>query len=288
MKIQNIFTKEFALKMIKTKNLTLASKDKLQYIKFPKLSACGKVRHLFSTRHGGVSTGECASMNLSFNRNDSRENVLENYRLLCGAEGIDTSHLVLSHQTHTNNVKIVSARHKGTGITLPSFEDVDGLVTNESGVALVTQYADCTPLLFCDPIKGVIATSHAGWRGTVKLIGKVTVETMTRHFGCDPKNIIAGIGPCIGQCCYEVDDPVYSEFAAIEFLDIDSIFTPKGGGKYMLNLVEANRQILINSNILPSNIDASDICTCCNHTDLHSHRATGGRRGNLAAIIELI
>jgi YfiH family protein len=155
-------------------------------------------------------------------------------------------------------------------------------------VALVTQYADCTPLLFCDPVKGVIATSHAGWRGTASLIGKVTVEKMTNEFGSDPKDIIAGIGPCIGQCCYEVDDPVYSEFSKIDFLEQDKIFTPKGNGKYMLDLVEANRQILVNSGILPQNIDASDICTCCNCEDLHSHRATGGKRGNLAAIIELI
>ena len=274
--------------MIKTNNLILVKKGDLQYIKFPKLSACGAVRHAFSTRHGGVSVGEFSSMNLSFGRNDKPESVMENYRILCSAEGIDISHLVLSKQTHTNNVLSVTAEHCGTGVTKPSFSDVDGLVTNAKGVALVTQYADCTPLLFCDPVKGVIATSHAGWRGTASLIGKVTVEKMINEFGSDPKDIIAGIGPCIGQCCYEVDDPVYSEFSKIDFLEQDKIFTPKENGKYMLDLVEANRQILINSGILPQNIDASDICTCCNCEDLHSHRATGGKRGNLAAIIELI
>ena len=274
--------------MINSKNLKVNFENNLCYIQFPKLLDCGIVRHTFSTRHGGVSKGDFSTMNLSFNRGDKYESVLENYRILCGAVGIRTENLVLSRQTHTNNVITVTKEHCGTGVTLPSFNDVDGLVTNQSGVALVTQYADCTPLLFCDPVKKVIATSHAGWRGTVKLIGKITVEKMRDEFGCNPSDIIAGIGPCILDCCYEVDGPVYNEFAKIPFLNPEDIFTPKENGRYMLNLVEANRLILINSGVLPQNIDVSDICTCCNCEDLHSHRATGGKRGNLAAIIELI
>ncbi len=273
--------------MIETKNLVLVKNGEIEYIQFPKLLACKCVKHIFSTRHGGVSQGDYSSMNLSFNRGDLRENVLKNYEILCGEVGINTDNLVLSRQTHTNNVKNIEEKHKGTGITLPSFNDVDGLVTNVPGIALVTQYADCTPLLFCDPVKKVIATSHAGWRGTVKLIAKVTVEKMCNDYGSDPSDIIAGIGPCIGKCCYEVDEPVYNEFAKIPFLKTENILTPKQNGRYMLDLVEANRLILIDSGILPGNIDTSDICTYCNHDDLHSHRYTGGKRGNLAAIIQL-
>ena len=272
---------------MKSDNLLITEKDGLVYITFPKLTASGAVRHIFSTRLGGVSTGNCFSMNLSFNKDTCRENVIENYRILCSAVGIDTSHLVLSHQTHTNNVLCVTKEDCGTGITKPSFSDIDGLITNQSGVALVTQYADCTPLLFCDPVKKVIATSHAGWKGTVKLIGKVTVNKMVSEFGCRPEDIIAGIGPCIGKCCYEVDEPVYSEIVKIPFLGLDKVIFPKADGKYMLDLVETNRQILIHSGIKAENIDISDICTCCNSDKLHSHRATKGKRGNLAAIIEL-
>lgn len=275
-------------KMIKTNNLILVKKGDLQYIKFPKIEKCGITRHLFSTRHGGVSKGDTATMNLSFNRGEPREDTLKNYEILCGAENINIENLVLSKQTHTNNVITVSKKDCGTGIFKDCFEDVDGLITNQSGVALVTQYADCTPLLFCDPVKKVIATSHAGWRGTVKLIGKVTVEKMYLEFGCNPKDIIAGIGPCIGKCCYEVDDPVYNEFIKIPFLNLKDILTEKPNGRYMLDLVEANKQILTQSGILPENIDCSDICTNCYCDDMHSHRATGGKRGNLAAIIELI
>ncbi|MGI6279608.1 MAG: peptidoglycan editing factor PgeF [Acutalibacteraceae bacterium] len=273
---------------MKSNRLKIVRQGQLCYIQFPKLLACEQVRHLFSTRHGGVSTGDCATMNLGFNKDTSRENVLENFRILCSAIGTDPKNLVLSRQTHTDNVVIVNESHRGTGIYKPSFSDVDGLITNCRNVALVTQYADCTPLVFCDPVEGVIATSHAGWRGTVKRIGAVTVKKMADEFGCNMKNIIAGIGPCIGKCCYEVDDPVYNEFKNAGFSELENLFFKKENGRYMLDLAEANRRILIEAGIDPEKIDVTDICTCCNHNDLHSHRATGGKRGNLALIVELI
>ena len=268
-------------------NLNINTKNGITYITFPKLEKTGITNHLFSTRLGGVSTGKYASMNVSFNNGDTRENVLENYRRLCDCIGIEAKSLVLSRQTHTDNVKVVTADHCGTGIFKDSFSDIDGLITNQRGVALVTQYADCTPLAFLDPVKRVIATSHAGWRGTVKEIGKKTVKKMVNEFGCNTDDIIAGIGPCIGQCCYEVDDPVFKEFVKLSYLDLSKILTPKDNGRYMLNLVEANKQILINAGIKEENIDFSDICTCCNADSLHSHRASKGERGNLALIIAL-
>lgn len=269
-----------------SKTVDINKKDELVYITFPKLTRCGAVKHAFSTRLGGVSEGQFSSMNMSFRNGDKRESVEKNYEILCSAIGIDTSDLVLSRQTHTSNVVAVNYGHRGTGYSKPSFEDVDGLITNEEGVALVTQYADCTPLLFCDPVKRVIATSHAGWRGTVGMIGAVTVEKMVREYGCAREDIIAAIGPCIGPCCYEVDAPVYDAFMSLK-LEHDRIFTVKDKEHWMLDLREANRQILVNSGVLNENIDIADICTCCNSDELHSHRATAGKRGNLAAIIAL-
>ena len=275
------------MKILNSENLKITVSGDLTYIQFPKLLKEKGVKHVFSTRHGGVSTGDCASMNLSFNKDTDRKNVIKNFEILCTAVGIDTDNLVLSHQTHTNNVITVDESHRGTGMCKPSFCDVDGMVTNKSGVALVTQYADCTPLVLYDPVKRVIATSHAGWRGTVQLIGKCTVDKMVKEFGCKREDIIAGIGPCIGKCCYEVDDPVVEKFKELDFLKLSDIIFPVGNGKYMLDLVEANRQILVFSGIKSENIDVGDICTCCNSRDLHSHRATKGKRGNLALIIEL-
>ena len=272
---------------MKSNTLNINNKDDIIYITFPKLDKTGIVRHIFSTKIGGVSPYPYGPMNMSFTH-DSRENVLKNYELLCDCVGINTSHLVLSKQTHTNNVKIVDRSHCGTGYTRESFQDIDGLITNEPGVALVTQYADCTPLIFCDPVKKVIATSHSGWRGTVKEIGKVTVQKMQQEFGSNPSDIIACIGPCIGKCCYEVDDPVYEAFQKLEYLNLNKIFTNKGGGKYWLDMVEANKQILLNIGIKEENMDISDLCTNCNSDTLHSHRATKGQRGTIGVIIELI
>lgn len=274
--------------MVKTENLTLHYKEKPFYITFPQLDATKAVNHAFTTRLGGVSEGMYSEMNMSFSNGDKREAVLENYRRICEAIGIDINKVVLSRQTHTNNVRIVTEEDVGKGIMREQdYTDVDGLITNITGIALVTQCADCTPLLFCDPVKKVVATSHAGWRGTASEIGRITVEKMQKHFGSDPADIIAAIGPSIGQCCYEVDDPVYKPLCEIPYLDKDKIFIKKENDRYMLNLWETNREILINAGIKAENIDVTDLCTNCHPDIFHSHRFTGGKRGNLAAIISL-
>ncbi len=270
-----------------SKTVKINRVGELVYITFPRLTACGCLRHTFSTRMGGVSGGQFATMNLSFNNGDSRENVEKNYEILCSAVGIDTKKLVLSRQTHTDNVRIVTKEDCGTGYSKRSFCDVDGLITNERGVALVTQYADCTPLLFCDPVRRVVATSHAGWRGTAKGIGAVTVEKMVKELGCNRDDIVAAIGPAIGSCCYEVDTPVFDEFSSLP-ISLDGVFKRTDENHFMLDLKLANKRILMAAGVKEDNIDVADLCTCCNASELHSHRATAGKRGNLAAIIELI
>ena len=110
---------------------------------------------------------------------------------------------------------------------------------------------------------------------------------MVQEFGCEPKDIIAAIGPCICQNCYEVDMPVLDAFME-SGIDVSGVFREgKDENHFMLNLVQANKNILLSAGIKEENIDISDVCTCCNASELHSHRATGGKRGNLAAIIEL-
>ena len=273
--------------MLKSKTLNINQKGDLIYITFPSIE--GKdVTAAFTTRMGGVSTGKFASMNMGFSSGDNKNTVLENYKILFGALGLDYKKAVLSHQTHTDNIKIITKEDIGKGIVKErDFSDVDGLITNIKGVALVTQYADCVPLIFYDPVKQVVATSHAGWKGTVLEIGLKTVNKMAEKFGCNPEDIKAAIGPSIGQCCYEVDDPVSDRIKAIKYLDLSKLLLDKGNGKYMLDLRETNKQILIKAGLKKENICVSDICTCCNSHFLHSHRATAGNRGNLAAIIAL-
>ena len=272
---------------MKSQTVNIKRSGAVEYISFPKLEAAKGVRHIFSTRIGGVSKGVYSEMNLSFRRGDERESVTENYRRLCSAVNIDVNHLVLSRQTHTNNVCVVGKDDLGVGFSRPEFSDIDGLITNEPGVALVTQYADCTPLLFYDPVARVCANSHSGWRGTVQRIGEVTVRKMVSEFGCKPENIIAAIGPCICKNCYEVDYLVFNAFKSAGFKN-DEIFQKKPDGEhFLLDLREANRQVLNCAGILDKNLDIADICTFENKDYLFSHRAVGKNRGNLAAVIEM-
>lgn len=271
--------------MIESKSLKINKNGELLYITFPSLELPG-IKHCFSTKLGGVSKDIYSTMNLSFSRGDDPDAVLENYKIICGEMGVDYKKCVLSKQTHTTNVRIVTEADAGKGVIKErDYDDIDGLITNIPGLTLVTQFADCVGLLFCDPVKRVIAASHAGWRGTVGKIGEVTVKKMTEHFGCDPKDIRAAVAPSIGPCCFEVDEPVYNEFIKLRDIDTGKIITPKGNGKYHIDLWETNRLTLIGAGLLPQNITVTDLCTKCHPDVFFSHRFTAGKRGNLAALI---
>lgn len=274
--------------LIESDSLNIKNDGGLMYITFPSFERAGGVTALFTTRMGGVSRGRYASMNMSFSNGDDRENVLKNFKILCRSAGLDYSRLVFSHQTHTVNLRCVTEDDAGKGIVKTrDYEDIDGLLTNVRGIGLVTQFADCVPLLFYDPVKRVVAASHAGWRGTFGEIGRLIVEKMVEQYGCRTENILAAVAPSICKNCYEVDEPLYKAAAGIPYLPLDEVIKKKEDGKYMLDLWECNRRILMHAGILPKNITVTDLCTNCNSHIFHSHRATKGQRGNLAAIIAL-
>ena len=178
--------------------MNINQKDGVEYLTFPAFDACRGIIHAFSTRKGGVSQGYLGTMNLSFSRGDQPENVSENYRRICGAIGITPEQVVCTDQTHTANVCEADHSHCGEGVTKPrTWTDVDGLVTNEPGVALCTSFADCVPLYFYDPVHHAIGLSHSGWRGTVAQIGSVTIRKMAGLYGSREKDILAAIGPSI-------------------------------------------------------------------------------------------
>lgn len=275
------------MKLPETKTLRAHTKGDAVYYTFPALDEIGFVRHGFSTRLGGVSGGTFASMNLSFTRGDDPAAVRENFDRFCAAIGVDADDVVISAQTHTANVRIVTAADRGQGITREKeYTDVDGLITNDPNVVLCTQYADCVPLLFVDPVKRVVATSHAGWRGTAAGIAAVTVEKMVAAFGCDPEDILAGIAPSIGRCCFEVDTPVYEAFCKVPVFD-GGCFTDDGNGKYHIDLQEVNRRWMLRADLRPQHITVTDLCTKCRPDVFWSHRVTGDARGSLAAFIAI-
>lgn len=265
-------------------------KNGIRYLQFPALLEPEVCRHLFSTRIGGVSEGDLGSMNLSYTRGDKTENVDENFRRIAGILDCTMDDFVLSHQTHTTNVRAITEVDRGKGITRKrDYEDVDGLITNVPGIVLSTFYADCVPLYFLDPVKKAIGLSHSGWRGTVNKMGKVTVKKMTEEYGCNPKDIIAAIGPSICVDCYEVSMDVAQEFiTAFKNADnLDKIVILKNEEKAMLDLWQANLAVLTEAGIPKENISLPDICTSCNKDILFSHRASNGKRGNLGAFLVL-
>ena len=274
--------------MVNSDNLNLQTKNGVTYVTFPNLEKIKFLRHGMSTRLGGVSKGKYSSMNFGFQNGDSAENVLENYRRMCAAIDVDYEKCVISKQTHTTNIRIVTEKDIGKGIIVErDYTDIDGLITNVPDIVLVTQYADCVPLLFADPIKKVIASSHAGWRGTVNRIAEKTVKLMNKHFGCNPEDILVGIAPSIMQCCFEVDKPVFDEFCKLKDIDINDICQFKPNNKYNINLQKTTRLILLSAGVPKENIVITDLCTKCNPNLFHSHRATNGERGNMATFISI-
>ncbi len=280
--------------------------DTLEYLYFPKLEEIKQIKHMFTTRMGGVSKGHLASLNLSYTRGDLSENVLENYRRVGRALGCSEKRFVASHQTHTTNIRVVSAADAGKGVVRDrDYDNIDGLVTDVPGLALACFFADCVPLYFVDPLKQVIGLAHSGWRGTAAGMGACMVEKMQQTYGCNPEDIVAAIGPSICRDCYEISEEVAEEFRqgfwADEkikticeeikesgiYCEKELLIPGKEPGKYQLDLWLANLIVLKSAGIRTKNVDIADICTCCNPDYLYSHRASKGMRGNLAAFLVL-
>lgn len=244
-------------------------------IKFTAFEGLDFIIHGFSTRLGGVSGGYFESLNLSYSRGDSKENVDENYERAARALGIGRNQLVFTNQVH--GTCVCYARKEKS-----MYPQTDGLVTDEAGLVIATSYADCVPLYLVDVKKKVIGHSHSGWRGTKDRMGQITIEKMKEEFGSSPEDMIAVIGPSICRDCYEVSQDVALEFkTCLTGENYKKAVFPKENGKYHLDLWKANAIILEEAGVLKENIHVAGICTCCNSTLLFSHRASNGRRGNL-------
>ena len=239
------------------------------------------VPHCFTTRLGGVSEGHFSSLNIAIKEGEREENVKENLSILSQALGFDMDKLVMTRQTHTNWVRAVT-RADHLGHFHREYPECDALVTNDPGTALMIFTADCTPILFHDPVTGAVGAAHAGWRGTASAICKNVVEAMTREFGSDPADIHAAIGPNIGFCHFETDADV-PEAMVEAFGDEVKPFIRPQGSKYYVNLKEINALILRRAGV--RHIEISGECTVCQSHRFWSHRVTGGLRGSQGAII---
>jgi polyphenol oxidase len=309
----------------------------LELIPFTKLRW---LTHGFSTRVGGLSTldGEKV-LNLSFMEWDRRENVLENRRLLQTAVGVKTAALVTMRQIHSDVVhpfwgardwepRRKNIRHSerseeslfrqgakareilsfapddGADVVLKPCKG-DAAITNQPGLLLGIQTADCVPILLVDPKQRVVAAIHAGWRGTLARIAQKTVGRMQMEFGCKPANLLAAIGPSIGPCCYEVSADFVTKFRA-QFADVETYFDEARTGeepnplqwmnmyppghqpppkRVHLDLRKANRSQLMAAGLRETNIFVSDLCTGCRRDLFFSYRKEGATSGRMMAVI---
>lgn len=263
---------------------TLNEIDEFKYITLPSLEKYDDLFHCFTTRFGGVSEGNFSSMNLGMSTDDNRSYINKNYEILSQKLSINLHDIVKTCQSHTANIRYTTEKDKGKIFDkTPGYKDVDGLITDKKNIALSTSHADCTPIFFYDPQKKVIGMAHAGWRGTVENITGKMIQQFINDFGSKPEDIIAAIGPSLGQCCFEVDKDVAETFLSVNkqyenFMEII-------GNKYNFDLWAINKYIMINEGLKVENIEISGLCTKCNNDLFFSHRGQKGKRGLMLGII---
>jgi len=211
------------------------------------------------------------------------EVVLRNRKQLAEQLGISNSSYVFAVQIHGNSVAVIKDEDRGKG----AFErssylcDIDAMVTNLSGICLVTQAADCVPILFYDPINKVIGAAHAGWKGTVAKIPSEVVKKMKSEYGSNPSDLVVGIGPSIGPCCYEVGAEVVHLVGDSFGIEDGLIIKNEKFSGAIFNLWAANARTLVEAGVKKENIEVSGVCSKCNNDVFFSARA--GDKGRFGA-----
>ncbi|HVJ06870.1 MAG TPA: peptidoglycan editing factor PgeF [Acidisarcina sp.] len=295
----------------------MSASSPLEVVRIPAWEKHPRLVHGFSTRTGGVTTvyqpgegKERRDLNLGFTSSDTEENVLTNRRLfleaVVGEKSPTLSSLVTLKQIHSTLLHRVGSEQAGERASLAG----DGLMTDEPGVILGIQTADCIPVLIADPRRGVVAAFHAGWRGTLGRIVEAGVGRMRLEFGSRPEDLLAAIGPGIGQCCYSVGEEVLHQFQS-QFLYADDLFrevydsdpvkakypllflTARAPGhsnlgpSLHLDLKEANCRQLLDAGLQPDAISVVADCTSCQPERYFSHRGEHGFTGRMLSVVGL-
>jgi YfiH family protein len=252
---------------------------------FENLLSHEDIGHFVSTRIGGHSKPPYDSLNLSFNVGDDPKNVLKNRERLAEAIGVPLTCLTTAKQIHDGHVKVVSEALRGKGSVdyQGAINATDAMVTNVPNICLMILLADCVPLLFHDPTKGVIGVAHAGWKGTLQLVTRATVQALREHYGCSSHDIFVGIGPSVGPCCYEIGQEIISQVEQVFGARQEFLTNRSADGRGYLDLWTANREQLLHAGIPEENIEMAKICTC-HHPDLFfSYRHEKGKTGRFGA-----
>ncbi len=261
----------------------------LEYYSFANLDAHGRVTCCVMSRAGGLSRGAFESLNLGMRTDDDYDAVVDNRAQLSLITSAFPDLLTFAQQVHGASVAVVTGDliGSGAGDADTAIPDTDAMVTNIPDVPLVVLVADCCPVAFFDPVAGAVGIAHAGWRGTAAGIAAETINKMTAEFGSDPADIIVGIGPSIGPCCYQVGEEVVDQLE-VAYPDLaDRVFDRTRGAKPYFDLWQANRMIIGGAGLQDSNIETAGLCTVCHQDTFFSHRADGGNTGRFGALIML-
>ena len=249
----------------------------LVYYQFAALAAEPGLRHGFFTRLGGVSRSPYASLNVGGSVGDDAEAVAENRRRLYAALELDEARVATPFQVHSTRIVRVGAAEGGRVI-----DETDGLLTDEPGMALFLRFADCAPIVLYDRRRRAVGLIHAGWRGALAGIAALAVQAMRAEFGSAPGDLWAGIGPCIGACCYEVGAELGEQFIR-RFGP--QVVSRHAMGTVHLDLTQANVLALKEAGV--HRAVSADLCTSCHCDEFFSHRREHGRTGRFAAIVAL-
>ena len=251
------------------------------------LDNAGGVSHGFSTREGGITVDPPkASLNLSWTRCGSPEEVIANFKIFAEGAGIDYDDMAVVNHEHGANVLRIAHEHRGRGFYKDPLPPCDGIITDDPTVTLVTSHADCGAYFFYDPVHRAIGMAHAGWKGTLLRIGAEMARRMAEEFDTDPSDIIAATGPCICRDCFEVDADLGEKFQS-EF-GYPGISRPGRPGKAYVDLELAAAVQFVEAGIRPESITLMNACTYENRQHFFSHRRDKGITGSMAAYIKLI
>lgn len=243
----------------------------------------GYVKQAIFTRSGGMSPTPWNSLNVGSLVGDDLANVTNNKRRLFEALSIDDRSMFDVWQVHSSDIVIANQPHQQS--SFPPEYKADGIVTDQPGVTLFMRFADCTPIMLCDPKKKAIGIVHAGWQGTVKKAALQAVKTFQAAFGTDPGDILAAIGPAIGPDHYEVGENVIEQVKHAFGAQSDQVLMDHNG-KIHFNLWEANKISLNEAGV--TSVEVAGICTACNTADWFSHRAEKGKTGRFGALISIL
>jgi YfiH family protein len=237
--------------------------------------------HGIFTRLGGVSQAPWASLNMGGNVGDNPAAVRRNHELAYETLRVKGSRACTVWQVHGVDTVIADGPVRGRRWLALA----DGMMTDRADTPLVMRFADCAPILCYDPIQGIIAMGHAGWRGTVQGMSASLVRAMVQAYGCKPGNLQAGIGPSIGPRRYQVGEEVVAAVQSYYGTMEGLIHRDPNDGSAYFDLWTANRLDLERAGV--EQIEIAGICTAEYTDEFFSHRAEKGHTGRFGVILSL-